>query len=229
MRIQVICHVDFENEGFIQNWAKSKGYPISRTLLHLGEKLPGMDAFDLLVIMGGPMNIYEEKEFPYLVEEKRWIKQAVDNGKKVLGICLGAQLLSDVLGGKVTRNRQKEIGWFDVELLDGAASEPVFKGFPKKFTAFHWHGDTFSIPPGAVPAARSEVCENQAFVFNKKAVGLQFHLETTKESLEKLIDNCKSEIVEKDSVQSAEKMRKIASLAGSNALMGNLLDQLGNL
>lgn len=136
-----------------------------------------MDSFDWLIIMGGPMNIYEHKQYPWLVREKQFIKKAVKSGKIILGVCLGAQLLADVLGGKVTKNKYKEIGFFPVELTKQGKASPVFAGMPAEFIAMHWHGDTFSIPTGALCLAKSKGCKNQAFSFKDRVFGMQFHFE----------------------------------------------------
>ncbi len=136
------------------------------------------------------MNVYEEDRFAWLLPEKAFIAEAVAAGKVVLGVCLGAQLLSVVLGGSVAQNPQREIGWFPVNLTPAAASLPLFRDFPERFMAFHWHGDCFTIPPGAVHVARTEACDAQGFVHGDRVVGLQFHLESTPESIGALIEHC---------------------------------------
>ena len=205
MRLHYIQHVAFEGPANIGNWAERQGWHVSGTHIYRSEKLPDMGEFDWLVIMGGPMNIYEESKYPWLTAEKNLIRNAVESNKIVLGVCLGAQLISDVLGGKVTSNRYKEIGWFPVHLRpEGVVSLP-FKGFPSQFQALHWHGDTFSLPPGAAMLAESEACAAQAFSANGgRVLGLQFHLESSEESLLALVQNCSDELVEGKYIQSAE-------------------------
>ncbi len=138
--------------------------------------------------------------------EKAFIADAISQGKLVLGICLGAQLIADVLGGPVSRNQFKEIGWLPVRLNAAASSSPLFHNLPVEFTAFHWHGDTFQIPQGALAVASSSGCSNQAFAYTNKVVGLQFHLESTPASVKKLIDNCSSELVPGPYIQTPEEM-----------------------
>jgi len=197
MRLHYLQHVPYENIANIQVWAKNKGYPVTKTVLYYDEALPGLKSFDTLIIMGGPMNVYEEKDYPWLSREKKLISEAIDAGKLVLGICLGAQLIADVLGGKVIRSNAMEIGWYDVILTPEAKASPVFKSLPGKFTAFHWHGDTFSIPAGARRMAYSEACENQAFEYNDgKVVGLQFHLESSDDGINRLTKNCGDQLAE---------------------------------
>jgi GMP synthase-like glutamine amidotransferase len=168
----------FEDLARIEDWAKDRGHGISRTPLFDGQELPGLDEFDWLVIMGGPMNIYEEDKYPWLAREKRFIWDSIASNKIVLGICLGGQLIADVLGGKVRRNLYKEIGWHPIKLTSEGQKSRIFSVLPKTFMAFHWHGDTFEIPPQALRAAESEACANQAFMLGK-AIGLQFHLESS--------------------------------------------------
>jgi len=202
MRLHYLQHVPFENIANIQIWAKNKGHTVAKTVLYYDEALPDLESFDWLIVMGGSMNIYEEKEFPWLAREKKFIREAVDAGKLVLGVCLGAQLIADVLGAKVTKNKLKEIGWYDVMKTTEAKNSKVFKALPDTFLAFHWHGDTFSIPAGARRLAYSEVCENQAFEYNGgKVVGLQFHLESSDDSINRLIKNCGDELTEDKFIQ----------------------------
>jgi len=194
MRLHALYHVPFENVGSIQLWAADRGHTVSTTSLFAGETPPAASEYDMLVVMGGPMGVYDTKEYPWLDGEKKAIEAAVAGGRAVLGICLGAQLLSVVLGGTVTRNPVPEIGWFKVEMTPEGREEPVLAGFPPSFYAFHWHGDTFSTPPGAVHAALSAACPQQAFVYQHKVIGLQFHLETTPAGMQNLIKFCAADV-----------------------------------
>ncbi len=206
MRLHAIQHVPFENLARIETWARGKRHTISKNLMFDGGRLPTMGEFDWLVILGGPMNIYEEKKYPWLVREKKFIQRAIKGGKIILGICLGAQLLADVLGAKVSRNREKEIGWYPVTLTEEGERSPVFGGLPRGFTPFHWHGDMFEIPNGAARTVQSEGCFNQAFEYEGRVIGLQFHLESTTESIKKLVRHCQNEIQSGKHVQSADEM-----------------------
>jgi GMP synthase-like glutamine amidotransferase len=195
-------------------------------MLFSDEPLPDLSSFDWLIIMGGPMNIYEHERYPWLIKEKEFIRRAIDNGKIVLGICLGAQLISDVLGGKVTRNKFREIGWFPVSLTDDGMNSRIFSVLPERFVALHWHGDTFSIPQGASRTAESEACFNQAFVLGR-AVGLQFHLESSKDSIDHLLENCADELTEGPYVQKPNELEASSErYAQIQGLMERLLDRI---
>jgi GMP synthase-like glutamine amidotransferase len=227
MRIHYLQHVPFEDMAMIESWAQEKGHDISKTLLFEDEALPELEKFDWLVIMGGPMNIYEDDKYPWLAAEKIFIRGAIEDGKVVLGICLGAQLIADVLGGKVKRNDRREIGWHPVSLTPEGSRSEFFGVLPEKFVALQWHGDTFEIPPGAAWTAKSEVCENQAFQCGK-AIGLQFHLESSMESIGDLIKNCSDELSGGgDYVQSEEEiLTGVDVIPDMNRLMARFLDEV---
>lgn len=227
MRIHFLEHVPFEDAANVGAWARERGHSVSRTLFSEGEPLPSLDAFDWLAVMGGPMNIYEHERYPWLAEEKKFLKAAIDGGKPVVGICLGAQLAADVLGGRVTRNPHTEIGWFPIALTDAGRQAVLFEGCPAEFLAFHWHGDTFSIPPGAVHLARSEACRNQAFSYQDRVFGLQFHLDYCTESIDKMLRHCGDELVPGPFVQSAEAIRaSYDQVDVTSELLWGMLDRL---
>ena len=205
MRLHYIQHNPFEDLANISLWAEDSGHEVSGTKMYAGERLPAKADFDLLLILGGEMNIYEEDSYPWLAEEKQFIRKAMDEEKTILGICLGAQLISDILGGKVRKNRYREIGWHEVKLNRAAHSSYAFKSFPDSFMAFQWHGDTFDLPGGANALASTAACDNQAFEIGHN-VGLQFHLESSWQSIRKLIDNCRDELTPGRFVEQPEDM-----------------------
>lgn len=186
MRIHWLQHADFEDLGCIGPWLAARGHAVTGTCLSAdGAALPDPGAFDALIVMGGPMNIDEHERHPWLVPEKALIRAAIAAGRRVLGICLGAQLIADVLGGPVTRNAEPEIGWFPVQLTTAGRAHPLCAGWPDRFVAFHWHGDTYALPPGATRLATSEACAQQAFAWDGgRVLGLQFHLEVTRANAE---------------------------------------------
>jgi GMP synthase-like glutamine amidotransferase len=226
MRIHSLEHEPFEGLANIEVWAKNRGHGITRTFLFKNEELPGIDEFDWLFIMGGSMNIYEEEKYPWLASEKNFITEAIANKKIVLGVCLGSQLIADVLGGKVSKNKHKEIGWFPVTLTEEARTSSIFSSFPPAFTAFHWHGDTFSIPSGAVRIAQSKACANQAFEYGR-TVGLQFHLEYSAKSIDLMFRNCADEIVEGRYIQKPDEIiSQNNNVVETQKLLNLLLDNM---
>jgi GMP synthase-like glutamine amidotransferase len=187
MKIHVLQHSSINALGTIEEYARTKNHSLESTRFYETKNLPEIDSFDLLIIMGGPMRIYDYEENPWLRNEKAFIKQAVEAGKPVVGICLGAQLLADVLGARVYENRHMEMGWFPVRAV-GDENKPEFlKGLPDKITVFHWHSRTFDLPAGAVHLFESEGCKNQGFIYNGRVVALQFHPEVNEERILNLI------------------------------------------
>lgn len=184
MKIHWLQHDPLETPGVILDWAKARGHETASTLLCAGEPLPALDSFDWLVVMGGPMNVYEEDIYPWLKPEKSFLGAAIGAGKTVIGICLGAQLIACVAGGLVSKNALPEIGWLPVRLTERALADPLFAGFAPEPVVLQWHGDTFSkLPAGASLLAESEACAHQAFVYKERVFGFQFHLETTDDLL----------------------------------------------
>jgi GMP synthase-like glutamine amidotransferase len=194
MKIHVLQHVPFEGLGSMAHWIAHKGYHLTFSRLYQNDPLPDLRAFDWLIVLGGPMGVYDEVQYPWLVMEKRMIEAAIRAEKTVLGICLGAQLIAAVLGKNVKPNPEREIGWYPLRLTRAANNTSLFGFFPDELLAFHWHGDTFDIPDSATPLASSEACSNQAFLYGKKVVGLQFHLETTQAAAQALIEHCANEL-----------------------------------
>jgi GMP synthase-like glutamine amidotransferase len=203
MNIHYIQHESYEEPGIISRWADEQGHSISGTHVYRNAAFPPQDTFDWLVIMGGSMNVYEEDRFPWLKEEKAFIRQTVDAGKTVLGICLGSQLLAAVLGGVVTKNPYKEIGWFPLSFYPRIRSHTLFSFLPENPVSFQWHGDTFStLPAGAVPLAESAACGNQGFMFEDRIFAFQFHWECTQQDLEGVVKMCHDELAPAPYVQS---------------------------
>lgn len=196
MRLHYLLHVPFEGPGAISTWAQENNHQETFTRLYKDYDLPTMEDFDFLVIMGGPMGVYDDDQYTWLREEKSFLKNIIQEGKPALGICLGAQLLAEALGARVRKNTFKEIGFFTVSLTPIGWNSPIFSGLPASFEALHWHGDTFDIPEDAYHIASSEACPNQAFIYENRIIGFQFHIESTREGLENLIKNCGDELLE---------------------------------
>jgi len=227
MLIRYLQHVPFEGLAGIERWAKSNNHQTKAIKVYENEPLPSVEDFDLLIALGGPMNVCDETTFPFLKEEKRFIEQAIRADKMVLGICLGSQLIADVLGAKVVRNKHQEIGWFPVELTPTANASKIFSSFPHLFTTFHWHGDLFEIPQGTIRVAESAACPNQAFVYDENVCAVQFHPEITKESLSLMLQHESEDLKDGAFIQTAEEMLNRENHFAENAAVLNcLLDSL---
>lgn len=201
MKIHWLQHVSFEGLGSIAGWAAENNCTLTGSRMFAGDALPSITDVDLLIFMGGPMSVNDEGIHPWLVDEKRFVARAVDSGKMVLGICLGAQLIASAAGARIRHNEHLEIGWFSVVKTKAANKTRVGQAMAGKAEVFHWHGETFDLPRGAVHLARSRGCENQAFSLGDGVVGLQYHLETTSESASALIQHSRREMVHAPFVQ----------------------------
>ena|GEM_PF-47679 len=233
MNICILQNVPFEGAGTILQYFESRhadedqrvAHHIEMVHLYREYQLPALENIDLLIIMGGPMSVHDEAKHPYLVEVKNFIRQTIDQDKWVLGICLGAQLIAEVLKAEVTSNQNKEIGWFPVTQTGSDCW--LADLLPCEFTCLHWHGDTFAMPEGAAHVARSQACENQAFTWNNRVIGLQFHLEFTPQSTKKLIDRSQHELVDTRWVQTEQEMLADETrFQKANALMTGLLEHI---
>lgn len=228
LRIHYIQHIPFEDLASIAEWVQVRGHQLSHTRMFTEDPFPPIETIDWLIIMGGFMSTGDEAEYPWLVQEKQFIGEAIAQGKVVLGICLGAQLIAEVLGARVYRNTHKEIGWFPIAFTDAARQSPLFDFFPRHIEVFHWHGDTFELPSGATHMAWSEGCQNQAFVLGDRVVGLQFHIEMTRESVHALIAHSANELREDSPyIQQAEQMTgRTYTFLQTNEAMYELLNRL---
>jgi GMP synthase-like glutamine amidotransferase len=173
------------------------------------------------------MNVYQYHDHPRLRKEKAFLERAVAAGIPTLGVCLGAQLLADVLGAKVVQNPHVEIGWFPVRLTAETRDSQLFHAMPAEFTAFHWHGDTFDTPPGARRLAESDACLNQAFEYAGCVVGLQFHLEYTADSICDMLAYCGRELVNGCFIQNSDQIRAgFDQIERTRHLLFSLLDSM---
>lgn len=207
MRAHYFQHVPFEGLGNIELWLVSNGFELDGTQLYQTTDFPDYNEVDLLVIMGGPMSVNDEAEHPWLIAEKHYIRSAIEHGIPVLGVCLGAQLIANAMGARVYQNHEREIGWFPVQ---GVAAEFISTfEFPAATDVFHWHGETFELPPGAVRLAGSEGCVNQAFQMGTSVIGLQFHLETTPASAREMVANGRDELTPSRYVQTADEILSV--------------------
>lgn len=211
MRIHYLQHVDFESPVHIHDWAEKRGHDFVGHHVYRCDPLPALDEFDMLVVMGGPMGVHDEDKHAFLKEEKQFIRDATQNGKRVLGICLGHQLIADALGGTVGQSPEPETGFGDVFFPENVSDSKVF-GFlaGKTVKTFQLHGDAvLTLPPGAKMTATNAACPNQAFeLHDGKTVGLQFHLELTGARLEDVFKCVPHDFQKKGKyVDSVEKVR----------------------
>lgn len=236
MRARILQHVPFEGPGRIEPWFRHAGYEVDIIHLYDDDPVPAEGAAgdpletDFLVVMGGPMSVNDEDVYPWLRDEKAFIRRCIEAGRPVLGVCLGAQLIASAMGARVYPNEHREIGWFPVQAvpvpddrLPGDLGRIPFR-FPPAIEVFHWHGDTFELPAGSVLLAESPGCRNQAFQLGRSAVGLQFHLEMTPEGVDAITKHCADEISPGPWVQTAEEMRSLPP--GRYERVDAVLDQL---
>jgi GMP synthase-like glutamine amidotransferase len=207
MRVHFIQHVHFESPGYLLQWATEQHYEISFTKIYEAVTFPAVESIDWLVIMGGPMGVYEEDKHPWLKAEKAFIKSVIDAGKKVLGVCLGSQLIAEVAGAKVYSNKEKEIGWWPVRKVAEANGLSLTAALPDELMTFHWHGDTFDLPVGATHLFATAVCPHQGYLLGRNVVGLQFHPEATPELIHAMIEHGQNELVMAPHIQTATTMQ----------------------
>lgn len=242
IRIHALYHVDFEELSYIKQWADNRGHRITVTRFYENDPLPAQDSFDWLVVMGGPMSIHDESDFQWLADEKSFIQQSINDGKTVIGVCLGAQLIADSLGAKVAPSGIKEVGWLPIQLTEQGLAHPLLADLPKnEFTVFHWHGDGFECPKGAMPIATSHTWANQGFVYQTSkhkelgtwVLGWQCHFEVTNKSMVDMVSHGQTYIQEAmidhpDSVQAADEILALGDtyIADNNAWLSTMLDKL---
>ena len=230
MNIHYFQHVEFEDLGSIETWMKATPARVSATKFYEEPSIPKIREIDWLIVLGGPMSVTDEHGYPWLRSEKQFIAEAVEHGKIVLGICLGAQLIAHALGAHVFPNRNKEIGWFPIERVAQEEQSGLKSMLPSHMEVFHWHGERFDLPTNAVHLARSEGCENQAFCIGERVLGLQFHLEVTPFTVKSLTEQCKNDLTPGRYIQSGEEMLSDPSrFHHIHAQMDSILDYWNNL
>lgn len=230
LRIHYIQHISFERPGYIENWAISNHHKLSVTRLYENMEFPALSEFDWLILMGGPMSVYNKDQNSWLNAEKEFIKTAIKADKIIIGICLGSQILAEVLGAKVYPSSKKEIGWFPVFLTESGRKHKLFNDFPTSINVFHWHGDTFDLPTTAIHLFQTDICTNQAFIYNDKILGLQFHFEATPGTLKEMITNCRHELIPDDFVQTEAEIIKHADLCKeTNTYLSHILNNLADV
>jgi GMP synthase-like glutamine amidotransferase len=180
MRALVLQHVAVEGPGTLASYLAIRGWALATVALYAGARLPAdAEEYQAVIVMGGPMGVYDEAQYPFLRDEHRFLTRVLEQGVPLLGICLGSQLLAKALGARVYRNPHREIGWYTVDLTPAGVADPLFAGLTSPIPVFQWHGDAFDMPAGATPLASSPLCTHQAFRYGDRVYGLLFHLELT--------------------------------------------------
>ncbi len=228
MNIHYLQHVPHEGPGYIEEWAKQRNYNLTVTKLFEEDQFyPEMSDFNLLVIMGGPMSVFDLDKFSWMNEEMSFISHSIAEGKSMLGICLGAQLIAHLLGAKIKKSLEAEIGWFPVSKI---SNHPLLNEIPNEFTAFHWHGEMFEIPPGAQGLFSSEACPNQGFVYYDNVIGIQFHFETTPDSVKEMLASEEVDALTGKFIQSSyEIQEKVKHSKEINGYLEKILDRIANI
>ena len=223
-------HVPYEGPGVIADWIGKKGHHLEYTRFYEKDSLPDASEVELLIIMGGPMNVFDFHIHPWMQEEIEWVGEFIRSGKPVLGICLGAQIVAAALGEEVYPGPEKEIGWYNLQFLPSLGEFRIFKDLPVTRKVFHWHGDTFNIPQGAMRIASSQLFPNQGFIFDHNVMALQFHLEVTPESVKAMVDHCGDELVEGSHIQPAvEILSETDYFEANQKVLFQFLDYLSGL
>ena len=190
-----IKHIAIECPGTIGDFLDDNKILYTVIDVSYGDKLPKLKKdFQAIICLGGPMNVYEEEKYPFLKEEDTFLYRVVEEEVPFLGICLGAQLIAKATGARITKNPEKEIGWYKIVLNDYGLKDDLYKGLPEVFNVFQWHGDTFGIPPGGKRLAFAELCQNQALKYGRNIYGIQFHVEVTKTMIAQWADAYKEEL-----------------------------------
>ncbi|MFQ5736648.1 MAG: type 1 glutamine amidotransferase [Thermodesulfobacteriota bacterium] len=181
-KVLVVKQVPHEGLGIIRHAIRGR-YDTDVIEAYRDRVPSSIDGYSALVVLGGPMGVYEQERYPFIRDEIRLIERALSREVPVLGVCFGSQLIARAAGARVYRGAEKEIGWYDVELTRAGAADRLFLGLPESFGVFQWHGDTFDVPPGAVNLAASALFPNQVIRVGSSAYGIQFHLEVTEEMI----------------------------------------------
>lgn len=222
LSVLVFQHDPYDGPEYLGEALLRRGARLTGIRLDEGETVPDIAPYDMLLVMGGTMNVYQEDRYPWLVQETRAIRQAVEEDKAVLGICLGGQLLAKALGARVHLGSATEIGLIPITLTEPGRSDPLFEGF-SQMEAVEWHDDTFDIPNGAVALARSETCLHQAFRYGARAYGLQFHPEVSPVMLAQWIESEAEASTDRSSFRRALESRAGALQAQAERLVDNFI------
>jgi GMP synthase-like glutamine amidotransferase len=231
MHIHYFQHVPFEGLSCIAGWAAKGNHEVTHTRWYENADTTALSNAEWLIIMGGPMGVYEQDQYDWMPGEIALIREAIQQNKKVLGICLGAQLVAAALDANVYPHTQTELGWYPLDLSFQDKAAPLASVLPQHFNTFHYHSDTFDVPAGATRFAASAACSHQAFIYGDRVIGLQFHMELTPQSLQDMVDVGTATIAAGGPfIQSKEKIYQHRNLlTQNNDIMFSLLDYMAAL
>jgi GMP synthase-like glutamine amidotransferase len=229
-RIHIFQHDPAVGAGYVSQWIEYKGHLATITRFFNDDPLPDIAEIDWLIICGGSMGVYDYDQYPWLYEEKRCIEAAIQSHKVVVGLCLGAQLIAEVMGARIYKSKYPEIGWFPVELSTEMIKSPWGKGMVKKVDAFHWHEDNFDLPESAIRLGSSEGCLNQGFVFSDHVLGIQFHPESTPEGVRLLVEQAGHDYLTSRYTQPPETLVNDAhGFESMHKFLGDMLDRAAEI
>ncbi len=227
MHIHYFQHDHFEDLGYIAEWASHHNFTTSCTRFDIKPELPSLDDFDWLVVLGGKMGVYEADQYNWITPEIEFIKQAIQKGKIVIGICLGSQMVAKALGARVYKNVEPEMGFYPVNFNQNAKNDNIFRHFPTEMKVLHMHFDIFDLPVGAIAMADSKFTPCQAFRFGKNTFALQFHFEITETNAPVFIREVTPEIVSGLQVQQpSEMLQNLFYLKLNNLVFENMLNEI---
>jgi len=228
MKIHILLHTDFEGPGYVFDWIKENNHILSYTKFYEAFALPLPTNIDFLIIMGGPMSVDEESKYSWLIGEKDYILEMINKGKKVLGICLGSQLIADALGSDVYDNTDKEIGWFPIKKNPNTNNNWV-KSLPSDLVTFHWHGQTYDLPEDCERLFSSQATKNQGFQYKNKVYGIQFHLEMRSVDLKEMVKIMNKDLVQGNYIHtSREIMGERCHYSPNKKALFSLLDHIAS-
>jgi GMP synthase (glutamine-hydrolysing) len=229
----IIENASGEGPGILHDILSKKGWLVQTVQLHQGRSIPSnWQCFNLLIVMGGPMNVYEEDKYPYLIKETEVIGEALNGGMPLLGFCLGAQLMAKACGARVLKGHIREIGWYPARLTEDGRKDLLLRWLPEEFFVFQWHSDTFQIPERGIRLIESDEYPNQAIRIGKMSYGFQFHFEITGEMIEDWLQSGKEEVKELNVAGLHERILKDTSYhlpkihAVTELFLNNYLDQI---
>jgi GMP synthase (glutamine-hydrolysing) len=226
LNIHYYQHVSYEGLAVIQKWADLNGHNLSKTNFKNNEPIPNPDMYDILIVLGGPMSVNDESKYPWLKTEKKSINRCLNDGKKVIGICLGAQMLAEVLGAKVYKSELPEVGWHNIFFTENKQNFEAMNVFPDELNTFHWHYETFDLPSGCSRIAYSQSCDNQIFAYGDIAVGFQCHLEQNEYLIGRMLDRSGSQLENSKFIQPKEEiLANIHHANYNNKLLFEFLDK----